>query len=660
MKKVKSIKDLPYVPAVENVQQAVRSAMAHTEFFPITDRGVEIVNQARNCYSALREVRDRRHRSRRYYRGDQWSDMIEVDGRMMTEEQYIQSQGRPALKQNLIRLPIRNIIGQYRSNPFKSMIYARNADNKKGAEMMSVAYESAYEMNDGRERDARQLEEFLVSGFSMYETSYSYEIKRQRSIPKFRKVDLDRMIINPNVADVCGDDIEFIGELCDVSQDSAISAYAKNEMEEAELRKILRKGTPTYMDRQALTADNLERVSFDMASQLDTTRIIKICALESKWVLYAHDTAEGTYKIYPFEKKAEIDEENESRRRLAMETGLPVPRIKYRRKFVREWVYYHVTPQGNILFRKANPYHHKDHPYVVLMYPMLDSEMWSLVEDLLDQQRAINRMYIQQDFVIGASAKGVLLVPEDCIPDDMDIEDIADSWARYNGVIKLKLKPGAQMPQQVMASNFNIGITDMINYQSKWIQDIGGVYDAAMGMRATSGTSAARYKMETMNSSLNALDYLESFGHFLIKRDWKIVQIIKQYYREKQYIALAGRDYSEEAHNYDPEVIRNLDFDNTMAKLDDNITMRFVSEDSLTKLLEMGLINLKQYLKNSQTQYSDKLLESIEEEEANIANGQVDPQALSQLMQKVQAATPTSTPQGLAQARGFLNGSVAA
>lgn len=659
MKRIKSISDVNPALGKEEIKAAVKAAYSSVEHFPVTDRGVELVNQARNCYSALHDIRERRRRSRRYYRGDQWSDMVEHNGRMMTEAEYIESQGKPALKQNLIRLPVRNIIGQYRSNPFKSVIYARNANNKKGAEMMSVAYESAYEMNDGKERDARMMEEFLVSGLPIYCTSYSYDIKRQRSIPKFRKVEVDRFIVNPNVNDVCGDDVELIGELCDVSVDSAVSAYAKNEMEEIELRELFKKGRPQYYDQKALSADNADRISFDMTTANDTVRVIKLCALESGWKLYAHDKAEGTYTVYPFEKKAEIDEENANRRALSIQTGVNIPLIKYRKKYIREWVYYHITPWGNVLFRKVNPYQHKDHPYVFLMYPLFDGEVWSLVEDLIDQQRAINRMTILQDFVIGASAKGVLLVPEEAIPDDMEIEDIADEWTRYNGVIKIKTKNGVAMPQQIMASNFNIGINDVINYQAKWIQDIGGVQDAAMGVRATSGTSAARYKMETMNSSLNALDYVESFGHMLIKRDWKMVQIIKQYYTAKQYIALAGTEYSEEAHNYDPEVIRNLDFDNTMAKVDDNITMRFIAEDSLTKLLEMGLVNLKQYLKNSQTPFSDKLLASIEEEEAAAAQGQVDPQRLSQLMQTVQQQAPSS-PQGLANVRGLFNGSLTA
>ena len=655
MKKIRNIADVHSAEKVGFVSFSPLSPMTNVHF-PITQRGYEVLVRAAACYNSFAEIRKRRKRSRKYYRGEQWSDTIEHNGKTMTEEQYIQLQGKPALKQNLIRPPVRNIISQFRNNPFKSVIYARNKDNKKAAEMMSVAYESAYEMNKGKERDARQMEEFLLSGFPIYEVSYSYDILRKRSIPKFRAVNPTRFFTNPDVSDVCGDDVNIVGEIIDLPLSNIISAYAKNEEQEAELKRIFGGHHPTNMETQALSSYNIDSLSFSAPCSRDTRRVIKVCVLESRWVIDAHDYADGTRKIYDYSRMGEIDAENAARLKLQHEHNIAIPLIKYKKRYIHEWVYYHLSPYGHVLFRKTNPYHHRSHPYVFKMYPLLDGEVWSLVEDLIDQQRAINRMIILQDFIISAAAKGVLLVPEESIPDDMDIEDIAEEWTKYNGVIKIRARAGMEMPKQILASNFNIPITDAINYQIKWIQDIGGVQDAAMGIKPTSGTSAARYKLETANSSLNALDYIESFGAMLIDRDWKLVQVIKQFYTEKQYIALAGDDYSEEAKHYDPDVIADIDFDNTMAKMDDTITMRFISEDSLFQLLQMRLITLKQYLQNSETMYSDKLLALVEEQEQAAANRTLNPADLQNVMQQVQEQTPQPT--GLAQSKALLNGSV--
>lgn len=630
--------------------------------FPVTDQSMNLLRRAAYCYDALFKIRERRKRSRRYYRGDQWSDKVTVyeNGieKTMTEEEYIQKQGRPALKQNLIRPPVRNLIGQLRSQPYKSVIYSRDKDNSLGAEMISVALESALEMNKYRERDARLFEEFSISGCPIYETSYSYDVSRQRCIPKFRAVSINRFFFNPDVSDVCGEDIDFLGEIVDIDKDELVSLYAKDEIQEKELREIYSSISRNALDKEALSSDNEDNIDFYVPTNVSKCRVIKICVLEGGWMLDCHDWMDGTRTIMPLSRKNEIDRENAERMRMQADSGNEIAMIEYRKKYVRQWVYYHLSPQGHVLFRKTNPYQHKSHPYVFKFYPMVDGEVWSIVEDLIDQQRMINRMNILLDFVISASAKGVLLVPEECIPDDMDLEDIAEEWSRYNGVIKIKTKKGVQLPQQIVASNFNVGITDMINRQVQWMQEIGGVQDAQYGKSGGAGTSAARYRQEIMSSSLNAIDYLESFGSLLIERDWKIAKIIKQFYTEKEYIPLAGKEYSEEAHNYDPEVVKNMDFDNTMQKMQDTFTMRFVSEDAIMRLLETGYINLEQYLSVSNNMYSEKLLKQIKDAKEKLANGQMDMSALQQILSSIQQQTPQSSAQGLANARSLFNGSL--
>ena len=83
-----------------------------------------------------------------------------------------------------------------------------------------------------------------------------------------------------------------------------------------------------------------------------------------------------------------------------------------------------------------------------------------------------------------ASAKGVLLMPEDCLPDGVSMEDIAESWAEFNGVIVYKPSPSRQIPQQVANNSTNIGITELLNLQLKFFEDISGVNGALQGKRA--------------------------------------------------------------------------------------------------------------------------------------------------------------------------------
>ena len=658
MKKIAELKRIVSAQDVGYSTEDTIPAYVPEKHFPITDKSRRLLHRAANCYNSFSEIRERRRRSRRYYRGDQWQDMVTVsingEKKTMTEKEYIQSQGKPALKQNLIRPPVRNLIGQLRSQPYKSTVFARNSDNSLAAEMMTVALESALEMNDGKERDARLFQEFCISGFPIYEVSYKYDITRQRSIPKFRAVSVDRFIPDPDSSDVVGDDVSIVGELVDMSKDELISAYAKDTEQEMELRQMYASINPENTTKQAFSSDNTDSLSFYTPISSSQCRVIKVCVLEAEWMLDCHDYLDGTRTIVPISEQENIDAENEARVVMSQSTGISVPLIKVRKKYIQRWMYYHLSPHGHILFKMANPYEHKSHPYVFLPYPLVDGEVWGMVEDLIDQQRMVNRMNILLDFVISASSKGVLLVPEECIPDDMDIEDIAEEWTKYNGVIKIKTKQSVQLPQQIVASNFNIGITDMINRQVQWMQDISGVQNAQYGKSASSGTSAARYRQETANASLNAVDYLESFGSMLIKRDWKLMKIIKQYYTEKEYIALAGDEYSDEAHYYDPAVIKNLDFDNTIQKNQDTFTSRFIAEDSIMMLLQQGLINLRQYLSVSNTMYSKKLLKQLDE---LASQEQPSMEQMQGMIQDIQQQTPASNPTGLAASRALFNGS---
>ena len=52
------------------------------------------------------------------------------------------------------------------------------------------------------------------------------------------------------------------------------------------------------------------------------------------------------------------------------------------------------------------------------------------------------------DWIMRASAKGVLLFPEECLPKGMSMEDVANEWARFDGVIMIKQpKTGTALPQ---------------------------------------------------------------------------------------------------------------------------------------------------------------------------------------------------------------------
>ena len=622
------------------------------KLFETSKESIDLLAWAQSTFDSFHRIRAAARRNKRYYRGEQWSDRVIVNGVSMTEEEFITMQGKPAFKQNLIRPQIRNAIGQYRSSPYKSVVTARNRENQLASEMMTIALESAHQINDQKERDARMLEEFFNSSTAIYSTACPFNEERKRAIPIYRAVNINRFFCDVNTEDILTEDIKLIGEISDISLLDLVGTYAKNREQEKQLRNLYAGVREDFVSTTAFDRRTVQSADFLLPNNSGLCRIIKIHVKKGEWKLLAHDYADATYEYYPISKLKDIEQENMRRQQLGIENNVEVPYIDVEEKFIQTWHYYHMTPQGHILWHSETPYKHNSHPYVVKFYPLLDGEVWSMVEDLIDQQRMINRMMILQDFIISASAKGVLLVPEEAITDDFPIESIADEWVKYNGVIKIKTRTdkGAQvdLPKQVSANAMNIGINDFINAQIKLMQDIGGVHGAIQGKSPNANTPAALYAQETQNASLNILDIMETFASFLQKRDYKIIQLIKQFYTEKHYQSLSGKSISSDAKWYDPDLIANIDFENTITRGTDTPTYRMIIDDMLWRLLEGKLIGIEMFLENSSYPFSDKLLQAIQRQKEQLQAGAIPENGISpELSQQISQEVPASSQQGI-------------
>lgn len=639
--------------------------MGGAESFPVTKESLDILEMVDTTWAAGSSFRRQTERSSRYYKGDQWKDKVVIRHRdgtteTLTEEEYIERQGRPALKQNLIRPLVRTIIGQLRLNPYKSLVYARQADGQPAADMMTSALEGVHAMNDKNERDARLFETYLVSGAAIYNTGYKFDSERKMPYPYYKAIDPSRYFQTVAASDVCGEDVDFCGDFFDTSILDIKSMYAKTKKQESELEEIYGNNSrrDVVQNIQFITS-NAENTSPRISLGTGECRVIRVCRKEGHWDLAVHDYSDASWETYNLKEnpnvKAAIDSEIRRRKQMAQELGVDYEDgsnrllIEYEEKYVTSWVYYHLSPWGHILWTQDSPYEHNSHSYVAKYYPLFEGQAYGMVFDLIDQQRSINRNYIMHDFITSAAAKGVLLVPEEAIPDDMDIEDFADEWSKYNGVIKYRAKDGVKQPEQVVARNFNVGQFDMINLQMRMMNDIGGVHDAMQGKSLGTGTPSSLYQQAVHNSQANILDYVESFAWLLMKRDYKMVQIIKQFYDEPRNVPSTGKHKTPQV--YDPSVVRNYDFFNEVSKSNDTPVARLYLDTMLFQLLQQKLITLKMYLEESSAPFSESLLQKVNAMEAQMAGGQMPSQEqIAGLSQGV----PQSSDGSLAQLQQML------
>ena len=620
-----------------------------------TDGNVQLLDTCRQYWDSLYEFRARRMKARKYARGDQWHELIEDPdtGDTITEEDYIKSQGKIPFKENIIRQLVKNLLGQYRTNPTVSTIIARDRDEAKLAEMLSIALRNVYDLNYVRELDARNLEEFLISGAVISKVGYKYWKERNMEDVYIENINPNRIFFNTDISDFRLFDLRLIGEIIDTTIDDIVSVFAEDEAAEERIKSwYTNYDIPETPVDDALSAQQNDNIDFYTPAEVHKCRVIAVWQLKSEWRVYAHDYLDGSYNIVDYTLD-DIKKLNEYRLSMAEQNGVDkesIPLIEAWKRKEQFWYFKFLTPYGQCLSEGETPYEHGEHPYSCVFYPMLDGEVWGLVEDLIDTQRSINHLTSLYSSIIGASAKGVLLVPEEAIPDDMDIDDFSDEWTKFNGVIKIKTKAGVTMPKQVSSNSTNIGISELLAYKLKLIQDISGVQNAIQGQAPKSGTPASLYAQEAQNATINSKDMLSVFSFQKQRRDTKILKVLRQFYKEKRYLAMAGSDYNEEAREYDPDKVRNLDFDVKVAESQDTPIFRNMMDDMLFRLLEGNMIDVKMFLENSNFPFAEKLLETIKQREEQMAGGQqnMSPEMMKQINETGQQANEQANPEAMA------------
>ena len=110
-------------------------------------RAFDILMEAQSYWGNMDRFRKDRERNKRYTYGDQWRDMIWVEGEYMTEEEYIAKQGNVPLKNNLIRRLVRNVLGVYRTQSKEPTCYARDREEQKLGETMSTTLQYNMQLN---------------------------------------------------------------------------------------------------------------------------------------------------------------------------------------------------------------------------------------------------------------------------------------------------------------------------------------------------------------------------------------------------------------------------------------------------------------------------------------------------------------------------------
>ncbi|MCD8266835.1 MAG: hypothetical protein LUC33_06745 [Prevotellaceae bacterium] len=608
------------------------------------ERGQSVLMEAQQYWYAMARFRADRERNKRYVFGDQWGDVIETSCGRMTEAEYLRREGNTPMKQNMIRRLLRNVIGFWRNQNNEPICASRVRDEQLYAEVMTTLLQYNHQLNDMDELNAREMEEFLISSLVCEKNWCGWKNGRMDCWTDM--VPTTNLVIDCNMRDPRGEDCQFVAELHDVEFGTLCEKFAHSAKDVNGLKDM-------YAHARTRSAFSTKWAEFGyseprdwdffMSREYTRCRVVEVWRRESRPRYRCHDWNSGeVFKIETRDKAAMVDAENRERLEAGARLGMPreeIPLIDCEWFVDSVWYYYFLSPFGDILDEGETPYEHKSHPYVFKAYPFVDGEIHSFVSDVIDQQRMINRLVTMYDMAIRSSAKGLMMIPREAIPEGMSPEQFAEMATSYRGMVFYKSKGLQHLPQVITSNSTNIGLTELLQLQMKMMEDISGVHGALQGKTPTSGTSGTLYAQQADNATTSLVDVVMSFDSFVLQAARKRVRNIQQYYDGRRVMEIAGDQMPETGT---PDKVMNMDFDLSIHEARRTAAYRESANQMLLQVFQSGQITLPQMLKAGSFEFADDLLKIIESDELKAQQQQAQQQA--QAGQQPMELPPESQP----------------
>jgi len=615
----------------------------------------DLFRRCEQAWNNKENIRRTRERVLKYVYEDQWGDIIEYKGGHITERRYIQRKGNVPLQNNIMISIQNSIVGLYAKQAGEPNCFAVKKDGQWLSDMMSATMQTNWVKTKQAGALKNCFEDYIDGGVAVARETYDERDGRLDAWTDF---------INPNYAfweagsDVRMTDLRMIGVLHDVAPGQLYRQFCNRQFGWTfeEINDVFNINSDEYhrfyrsSNLQQNEQDKLDSVSFEKPSDNSLCRLIEVWTRESKTRYQCYDPiAENADEVeYRVEIKDiwHVQQENQERIRQCQEVGMPEedwPLIQYELIEDEYWYYTFMAPDGTVIAEGETPYESHSHPFTIKLYPYINAEVHPFMGNIIDQQRYINRLIIMHDMAARFAAKGLTIFPVENIPDDMNKEDIAEEMTEYDGILFIqtnKIDPKVR-PEVISHGAVQIGTQELLQMELNLARDITNVSGALQGKTPSAGTSAARYAQETQNATTSLASLLQDFTQFTEDIAQKKCMMIKQYYRKGRLVTNKDKSALIE---YDNLSARDVDFEINIKESAATAAFQTYMNDTAMQLLQLGVINVKQYLSAVNLPFADDLLQLIERDEAQqmamqqLAAQSPDMGAVNNAQQMLQAA----------------------
>ena len=587
----------------------------------------ELLQRCWQAWNNLEAVRMTRDRAKRYCYGDQWGDTVRVykNGYYydMTEREYLKRKGSVPLSNNVMVSILNTLVGMYAKQGTEPVCFARTRSSQSLSDMMSATMQCNWQNTQMEDLLKHALEDYLIGGVMVCRETY--EDRTQEIEDSWTDYIEPNYVFWEGGSDPRHLDLSLIGVLHDESVNDLYKKFAREEygLSIDDLNRIFDIDPDNSQTEGTMHNDtnDLSNISFDIPSKRGRyVRVIEAWTTETKYRYQCYDPiatneSDAYFRIECDDKVliAELNAKNVERKKQYDLMGVPPEDRAYitaKKVADKYWYYTFMAPDGTVLCRGETPYDFKSHPFSVKFYPYVNGEIHPFMGNVIDQQRYINRLIIMNDMAIRSSAKGVWLIPTQVL-DGMTPEEFAEQATEYDGMIFYT--PKATLPNSrpdIITSNaVNLGTNELLQMELNLMREVSNVSGALQGKTPTAGTSASRYAQESQNASTSLYSILKDMESFTECVAQKKCMMIKQYYDNGRPIFNRDNTYPME---YDRLAARDIMFKISIKNAAATASYQNNINDKLDRLLEMGAINIVQYLQNLNEPFADKLLQDVQ------------------------------------------------
>ena len=587
----------------------------------------ELLQRCWQAWNNLEAVRMTRDRAKRYCYGDQWGDTVRVykNGYYydMTEREYLKRKGSVPLSNNVMVSILNTLVGMYAKQGTEPVCFARTRSSQSLSDMMSATMQCNWQNTQMEDLLKHALEDYLIGGVMVCRETY--EDRTQEIEDSWTDYIEPNYVFWEGGSDPRHLDLSLIGVLHDESVNDLYKKFAREEygLSIDDLNRIFDIDPDNSQTEGTMHNDtnDLSNISFDIPSKRGRyVRVIEAWTTETKYRYQCYDPiatneSDAYFRIECDDKVliAELNAKNVERKKQYDLMGVPPEDRAYitaKKVADKYWYYTFMAPDGTVLCRGETPYDFKSHPFTVKFYPYVNGEIHPFMGNTIDQQRYINRLIIMNDMAIRSSSKGLMLVPTQVL-DGMTPDEFAEQATEYDGMIFYT--PKATLPNSrpdVITSNaVNLGTNELLQIELNLMREVSNVSGALQGKTPTAGTSASRYAQESQNASTSLYSILKDMESFTECVAQKKCMMIKQYYDNGRPIFNRDNTYPME---YDRLAARDIMFKISIKNAAATASYQNNINDKLDRLLEMGAINIVQYLQNLNEPFADKLLQDVQ------------------------------------------------